>query len=130
VISGIVGNQNVEIGGSVSAASFNVTSDARLKRNLKPLTDVMEKLEQIHGVSFEWKAQPQSRERSTEMREIGVVAQEVEAVFPELVSTWGTEGYKAVDYGSLTAVLIEAVKQLRSENGVLQSRLEALEQRS
>ena len=114
---------------NINAASLNGTSDVRLKRNIMPLTDVMEKLEQIRGVSFEWKNGPQSPSQSAKIREIGVIAQEVEASFPEIVSSWGTEGYKAVDYGSLTAILIEAVKQLKSENNLLLSRLEVLEEK-
>ena len=49
---------------------------------------------------------------ATGHREIGVIAQQVEAVFPELVTTWGDASYRAMDYGRLTAVLVEAIKQL------------------
>jgi hypothetical protein len=52
---------------------------------------------------------------------------EVEDVFPELVTTWGDEGYKAVDYGRLTAVLLEAAKELKAETVALKQRIEALE---
>jgi hypothetical protein len=41
-----------------------------------------------------------------------VIAQEVEEVFPELITVWGEEGYRAIDYGRLTAVLVEAIKEL------------------
>ena len=61
-------------------------------------------------------------------RRVGVIAQELEAVFPELVFTSGGEGYKTVAYYQLTAVLIEAVKELNAENDELRARLEALEQ--
>ena len=61
-------------------------------------------------------------------REIGVIAQEVEAQFPELVTVWGEESYRAVDYGRLAGVLIEAIKELRTENKALKKRLEALEE--
>ena len=60
--------------------------------------------------------------RSTGQRENGVIAQEVESVFPELVTSWGDEGYKAVDYGRLTGVLIEAIK---APNPLTASRLAA-----
>ena len=59
-------------------------------------------------------------------KEIGVVAQEVESVFPELVAS-SAEGYKSVDYAKLTAVLIEAVKELKTENESLNRRLQTLE---
>ncbi|MBN1506206.1 MAG: tail fiber domain-containing protein, partial [Sedimentisphaerales bacterium] len=59
-------------------------------------------------------------------KQIGVVAQEVENVFPEIVAS-SPAGYKSVDYTKLTAVLIQAVKELKAENDSLRSRLQALE---
>ena len=50
-----------------------------------------------------------------------------EKEFPELVTTWGNESYRAVDYGRLTAVLLEAVKELDAENQELKQRVEDLE---
>jgi hypothetical protein len=117
----------LDVAGATHATSFPTSSDARLKTNIAPLTNVLEKLQQIHGLSFDWNEVYQSLGRSSGRREIGVIAQEVEAVFPELVSTWGEQGYRAVDYGRLTAVLIEAVKELKAENEELKRRIEALE---
>lgn len=127
---------SLDVAGSVHASSFPVSSDARLKTNVRQLTNVLEKLEQIRGVSFEWNELYESLGRSTGHREIGVIAQEVEAVFPELVTTWGDENYRAVDYGRLTGILIEAVKtlnvenkELQSSNATLQNQVEALLER-
>jgi hypothetical protein len=101
-------------------------SDARLKKNVLPLANALDKLEHVRGVSFEWNDRYRSLGGSSERREIGVLAQEVEQVFPELVSL--TDGdYKRVDYDRLTAVLIEAVKELRKQNDTLKRRTEALE---
>ena len=61
-------------------------------------------------------------------RETGVIAQELEPEFPELVVTDGS-GYKAVAYDRLSAVLIEAVKELQAQNQTLQSRLDLLEKK-
>jgi len=58
-----------------------------------------------------------------------VIAQEVEAVFPELVTTWEDEGYKAVAYDKLTGVLIAAVKELKAETDTQQQHIVALEAR-
>jgi hypothetical protein len=85
-------------------------------------------LERIRGVSFEWNGVYESLGRSSGHKEIGVIAQEVEAQFPELVTVWGEESYRAVDYGRLAGVLIEAIKELRTENKALKKRLEALEE--
>ncbi len=117
----------LDVAGEAHATSFPTSSDARLKTNVRQLANVLEKIEKIRGVSFDWNSKYESMGRSSERREIGVIAQEIEAVFPELVSTWGDEGYRAVDFGRLTGVLIEAVKELRAENRALRQRIEALE---
>jgi hypothetical protein len=117
----------LDVSGTAHASAFPVSSDARFKTNVAPLTNALAKLEKIHGVSFEWNALYKSLGRATGHREIGVIAQEVEAVFPELVTTWGDEHYRAIDYGRLTVALIEAIKELKAENIALQQRIEALE---
>jgi hypothetical protein len=111
-------------------ASVSGPSDARLKTNVSPLTHVLEKLEQLHGVSFEWNAAAALLAgHQPRQRDIGVIAQEVEAVFPELVTTWGEDGYKAVAYEKLTGVLIAAVKELKAETDTQQQHILALEAR-
>jgi hypothetical protein len=119
----------LDVAGAAHASSFPTSSDIRLKTNITQLSNVLEKLDKIRGVSFEWNALYESLGRSTGRREIGVIAQEVEAVFPELVTTWGDEAYKAVDYGRLTGVLIEAVKELKAKNEAQDQQIVALEAR-
>ena len=87
---------------------------------------MLAKVEQMRGVYFDWKHVGGSWSSSSK-RQIGVLAQEVEAVFPEVVSWDGKAGYRAVDYGRLTAVLLEAVKELDAQNHRLLRRMEALE---
>lgn len=115
--------QNAE--GRPSAIEFGVRyyagSDARLKTNVEKVSGVLDKLEQVRGVSFDLVNQ------SSKQKSIGVIAQEVETVFPELVSDEGDKGYKSVDYNGLIGVLIEASKELKAENLELKSRLETLE---
>jgi Chaperone of endosialidase len=117
----------LDVAGQAHATNFVSTSDARFKTNVKELTNVLDKLEKIRAVSFQWNELYESLGRSTGRAEIGVIAQEVEAIFPELVTAWGDESYKGVDYGRLSGVLIEAVKELKAQNEVLRSRIEALE---
>jgi hypothetical protein len=102
-------------------------SDARLKTHVTQLTNVLEKLQGIRGVSFEWNTVAKSLGSFSERREIGVIAQEVETVFPEVVNTSSSDGYKTVDYSRLTVVLIEAVKELKAQNETLKQRVAALE---
>lgn len=101
------------------------TSDRRLKENIKPIADVLPKLQKIDGVYFNWK---QPKHDSQKGRQIGVVAQAVEAQFPELV-TEGGDGYKSVAYGQLSALLIEAIKELKRNNDLLAERIKALEEK-
>ena len=72
--------------------------------------------------------------RATNGTQIGIIAQELEKEFPELVTTWGNESYRAVDYGRFSAVLLEAIKEqqgeinnLKTENLDLKKRIERLE---
>jgi hypothetical protein len=118
----------LDVAGACHASSFPTSSDERFKSDVQQLDHVLDKLDQIRGVSFNWNDRYEELGRSTGHREIGVIAQEVEEVFPELVTNWSNEDFKAVDYGRLTAVLIEAVKELNKENKELKDRVEALEQ--
>ncbi len=99
----LVINGDLEVTGSFVYG----TSDERLKTNVHRITGALASLEQIRGVTFEW---TEEALKNNEGKQIGVIAQEVEAMYPELVKT-GREGYKAVDYTKLSAVLIEAVKE-------------------
>ena len=88
------------------------SSDKRLKENVSPLSNSLEKISNIRGVEFDW---IQNHEiHPNEGHDIGVIAQEVEKVAPEIVIT-RDNGYKAVNYQKLTVLLIEAVKELKEE---------------
>ncbi len=103
-------------GGNVTFHGAAVTlSDGRLKSSVEPIEDPLAKIAAIRGVTYNLTARP---ERG---REIGVIAQEVEQVLPELVVTSEKDGMKGVDYGKLTAVLIEAIKQLKQQVDELKS---------
>ncbi|MCP4124923.1 MAG: tail fiber domain-containing protein, partial [Bacteroidetes bacterium] len=112
-------------GTQARANAWNTFSDLRWKRDLAIIDDPLEKLEQLYGYYYYW-----NRDKKDQSRQVGVVAQEVETVLPEIVST-DAEGMKSVDYTKLTAVLIEAVKELQEENQALREeltgRIEALE---
>ncbi len=116
----------LDVSGDAHATSFMVSSDARFKKDVRPLTNVLEKIDKIRGVAFDWNQRYEALGRATGKREIGVIAQDVEAVFPELVTTWGDEGYRAVDYGRLTSVLVEAVKEQQRQIKELRAEIEGL----
>jgi hypothetical protein len=84
----------LDVSGVVHASSTATSSDERFKTNVAPLADALEKVAATRAVSFDWKGLYESLGRSTGRREIGVITQDVEKVFPELVSTWHEEGYR------------------------------------
>ena len=103
--------------GNLSATDFNSTSDINLKENIRPIEDPIEKIIQLNGVSFDWK--------DTHNSSIGVIAQEVEKVFPELVKT---EDKKSVNYNGLIGVLIEGMKEQQKQINILMNKIKTLEE--
>lgn len=94
------------------------SSDAQFKDNVTQLDGALDKVKQIRGVSFDWN----DKQDVYEGHDIGVIAQEVEAVYPELVHYREHNDSKAVDYVKLTAVLIEAVKELSAKVEALENK--------
>jgi hypothetical protein len=84
-----------------------ISSDERLKKDITLLDNALEKINKLKGVTYIWKDGHGSKE-------IGVIAQDIQAQFPELVYT--NNDYLSVDYSRITAVLIEGVKELNKEN--------------
>ncbi|MBL7257962.1 tail fiber domain-containing protein [Paractinoplanes lichenicola] len=108
----------------VNAPSF---SDLRMKENVRPLRGVLERLDRVRGVAFDWADTPDTGESRTGRPGVGVIAQDVEAVFPELVEEFGERRMKSVDYNGLVATLLAAAQELRDEVTVLRARITALE---
>lgn len=92
----------IEATGDITGYS---TSDERLKTNIKPIENAISIIEQIEGVEFDWNCDHKSGP------DVGVVAQQVEKVFPRVVIE-RSDGYKAVNYEKLTALLIQGIKEL------------------
>ena len=114
------------IGGSTTiSGSLNVqsditayhSSDENLKDNIELISEPIEKLNQIKGVSFDWNDKSEHTGH-----DIGVIAQDIEKVLPELVAT-RDDGFKAVRYEKIVALLIEAVKEQQSQIDELKAKL-------
>ena len=99
------------------------SSDIRFKNNVIPITNALDKINKIGGYTFEWN---EKSHKETGKKDIGVIAQEVEDILPEIVDT-RDNGYKAVDYSKLTALLIQSVKEQQVIIDNLKSRIETLE---
>ncbi len=95
--------------GTIEASSDIVafsSSDKRLKDNVLPITNAVEKIKQLSGVEFDWN----ENQSTYSGHDIGVIAQEIEEIFPSIVRE-SSEGYKQVKYEKLVSVLIEAIKE-------------------
>jgi hypothetical protein len=108
------GSDKVTVNGDVSATNFNTTSDATLKTNVETLSGSLDAVMSMRGVSFDWIESGKS--------EVGVIAQEVEEVIPDLVNT-NEQGIKSVKYGNMVAVLIEAIKDQQKQIDELKAQL-------
>jgi hypothetical protein len=101
-----------DVSGTIRGDNVN-PSDVRLKQDITPIHNPLERVAQLRGVNYRWNDENMGRGL-----QMGVIAQEVEAIFPEVVST-DDQGYKSVAYHKLVAALIEAVKELKTENDAL-----------
>ena len=87
------------------------SSDERLKNNITPIENSLEKVGQLKGYEFDWN----DKQEVYEGHDVGVIAQEVEKVVPEIVETREHDGYKAVKYEKLVPLLINAINDLKAE---------------
>lgn len=102
-------NTSISYSGVITCISVTQSSDLRLKTNITQLRDSLSKVTQIKGISFNWKEENRGLET-----QIGVIAQEVEAFWPELVTN-NYNGFKSVNYSGLIAPIIEAVKEQQAQ---------------
>jgi hypothetical protein len=116
---------DLHVDGDVIAFSTTV-SDARLKDDVETIENATDKVKQLRGVEYTW-----NKGSRKGQREIGVIAQEVEAVVPEVVHDKklplvDDETYKTVDYEKLVALLIESNKELAARVETLEAKLDGL----
>ena len=105
--------EGIRAGGNIASNADIIayaSSDRKLKDNLIPIGNATEKLTSITGYEFDWN----DKQNTFEGHDIGVVAQEVEKVLPEIVTT-RDNGYKAVKYEKLTALLIQGFKEQQNQ---------------
>lgn len=94
--------------------TFTNPSDIRFKKNFAKINNPLDNLLKINGLYYDYDTEKFPNKHFSEKRQIGVIAQEVEKLYPELVQT-DANGYKSVDYVKLTPILIEAIKELNSK---------------
>jgi hypothetical protein len=103
---------NLSVGGNIAAdGDVTAASDIRVKTNIVEIDSPLEKIMNMRGVYYNRR----DDSNATPSRHVGVIAQEVEEVLPEVVSTDNSEAkQKSVAYGNIVALLIEAVKAQQS----------------
>tara|TARA_R110002153_G_scaffold113806_1_gene256237 strand:- start:180 stop:857 length:678 start_codon:yes stop_codon:yes gene_type:complete len=120
--SGLPLSYALDVSGSIRASGTVVqSSDERLKENIHIIDNASSKLDSIDGVYFNWKQKEEKR--------VGVLAQQVQKVLPEVVSE-DNKGYLNVDYGGLVPLLIETVKEQNSKIEDLNNRITLLENKN
>jgi len=125
----VVGNIRVGTGGTLGCVQrFDGTSiagtcasDARLKTDIRPLDEVLAKVAQLRPVSYRWRADEFPDRHFGTGVNVGLLAQDVERVFPELVST-DEQGYKMVSTSELPYLTLAAVRELKTDNDALRAR--------
>ncbi|OHD13783.1 MAG: hypothetical protein A2Y41_03700 [Spirochaetes bacterium GWB1_36_13] len=137
-IAGMIPTEKLTVAGNIyTSGTVTQASDFRYKKNIQTLENPLEKILSLHGVSFEWKTEEYQDKHFSEGKTIGFIAQEAEKVVPEVVQT-AKDGYKSMAYANITALLVEAVKELKlkndealqklqSENEILKERVLSLE---
>ena len=145
------GGYKLNVNGSLFATSgCGCASDLRLKEAIEPVRNALAKVLAITGVTFEFDRANHPEMNLPEGRQMGLIAQEVEQVAPELVMTPEGDGFKALKYGNAIALVIEAMKEqqelieeqaaqierlradnddVRAENGDMRAKLDRMERR-
>lgn len=116
--------QKLHVAGNVQADDYLYNSDLRLKTDVMPLENADKGLDCLQGVTYRW-----SDPLTDQAVQIGLIAQDVERCFPELVAT-DANGYKSVSYARLVVPLIENAKHTMAENEAQQKVIVGLQQKT
>jgi len=118
IVTGGVGISGaLNVGGDVVAYA---SSDERLKNNIELISNPIEKVQSLKGVTWDWNENADELQQS--LPNVGVIAQDVEKILPQLV-TDRDNGFKGVDYAKLTGLLIEAIKEQQKQIDELKSKI-------
>ncbi|MBL7813867.1 MAG: tail fiber domain-containing protein [Saprospiraceae bacterium] len=110
---------------STTSGAITACSDSRYKTNITPLSNALENILKMQGVRYDWRVNEFPEWSFSKRRQIGFIAQDLEKIYPELVET-DEKGYKSVDYSKVTAILVEAVKEVKKENDDLKAEVQKL----
>lgn len=127
LIWGDFSSNDVRINGNLCyTGTIGTCSDINFKRNVKPISNALIKIMKLNGIKHEWKHDEFPSMIWKQGEEFGVIAQEVNELFPELVNE-DKDGYLYVDYAKLTPILIEAIKEQQEQISILQEKVNLID---
>ena len=100
-------------------------SDQRWKKNIQPITNSLDKVLQLSGVSYDWRADEFPANNFDSKTHLGFIAQDVEKIVPDLVTT-GDDGYKGIDYSGFSSLLVNAMKEIAFSTSQQQTQITGL----
>jgi len=119
-------NGDAYIDGDATVTGTFTSSDERFKKNIQPIAGAMEKIMALKGKSYQFKLSQFENRNFPDRQEFGFIAQELQEIMPHLVKE-DTEGYLAVNYTALIPVLVEALKEMNTENEALKLKVQEIE---
>ncbi len=120
--------EKLEVNGNVLANNVVVPSDRRLKRDIQSLNNSLTTIGRLQGVSYAWRIEEYPDRAFDDGRHLGFIAQDVEAVVPEVVNV-GSDGTYSLRYQEIIPLLVEAIKEQQATISAQNERIEALEAR-
>jgi hypothetical protein len=108
-------NSTLDVNGTITHSGISGRSDIRWKKNIETIASALDKVLQLRGVTFEWRKEEYQEMNFNSGKHLGLIAQEVEQVIPEVVHQ-NDEGYKSLAYSNLVALSIEALKELQAKH--------------
>ena len=117
----------LEVNGLFKSAGTTEISDARFKKDVTEIENATEKVGELRGVNYTWKQDEFPNMNFSGEKQMGLIAQEVETVVPEVVMA-GNDDYKSVDYSSLVALLIQALNEQQAEIELLKTQVAGMEE--
>ncbi len=116
-------------GSGTVSGTWTVSSDERFKKNIEPIKNGLDIVESLNPVKYDLRKDEFPEKKFSDNRQVGLIAQEVEKVLPEVVST-DAEGYKSVDYAKINVLLIDAIKEQQQSIELLKKEIELLKSKN
>ena len=120
------GDELYVVGDITATGAITEISSLKYKTNINQMSDALEKVKDLRGVNYEWRTEDYPEFKFPESQQVGLIAEEVERVVPQLVHS-DNSGELSVNYSKLTAVLVEAIKEQQKQIEALSERVEELE---